>query len=362
MSLRHIFQSGHTTEHIVGQFGELINKGTLRPEEVSLRRLFEAVVGDEPRYGEACFQLQQAQHSSAFPAITGMLVSKVIMDAFDHSPVVWPKLVHDVPSNLKINTVVGFGNSLQMRKLVEGQMIPEGSLSEKYVQIPADAYGVRVEQTEDMILFDQTGQYMERARQVGEEGNFYIDRIVLEAIQDINSNAYRPSGTATALYASGFNNLVTSNALVNEANLDADEAKFAIQRDEKSDPIILRRRQLLVPGTLGPTAWKIRHSLLSPGTGNNAANVYGPAGQQAGDQSAFSRIPEVIEHPRLDVSSTSAWYYGDIKRQFRLDVVIPVKVVPLPPDPRSRLVGGVAVMCYVGCGSEDYRFVCKNTA
>jgi len=344
---------------------EMIAKGEIKPEDISLRNLWEVCVGpvnqtlggNLVRLGENDHQIQEAIDSTAFPVITGQLISKKVMDAYTGYKKVGLELVDLYSAMKQSDKIVGFG-ALDGLKEVHEQMDYEESagIEEKYVTTNALKYGRILSITEEAIVFDQTGQLLKRASLIGEKAAETQDQLILAGISDVNNNVYRPLGVATALYTSGNGNVKSSNALVDYTDIDAAENLLGKMKDERGNYIEVGECALLVPKALKATGDRIANTIEIRSTENNKTSIF---------KNTYSGM-KVYASAYLNGISESNWFYGNFKRQFVWHEVFPIQIFRQRGDSDAAfskdIVERFKVRMYGAIAATDYRFVIKNTA
>jgi len=116
-------------------------------------------------------------------------------------------------------------------------------------------------------------------------------------------------------------NRITNNALVDVSDLEACRLRLAAMTDSDGHRIEVPDSELvlLVPQALRYTAWQIVTSVTEPGV-FGAMNFYGPNGAAGPGQRGL------VSSSFLDDLSTTAWYYGAPRMQFRMVEKLPLEV------------------------------------
>ena len=109
-----------------------------------------------------------------------------------------------------------------------------------------------------------------------------------------------------------------------------------------------------LPVTLEITAIRIINNEVLAGGTNNERNP-------------MANKFKILSHPLLDDQSTTAWYLGDFKKNFREKVIIPPQVLTRRMGDnnedawRKDIVASVKVRYDSQVGAVDYRYVGKST-
>lgn len=346
----------------------LINEGKVNAENFSLRGLWEAM--NRPALGHRFdlgrflteTELKEAMDSSAFPKITGALINKTIQDAYEMFPAVGDQLVTVLPSSVKDETIVGLTSADVLEEVIEGGSYEEGAYGEKFHKIRNRKFGKIISLTEEMVKFDQTGQMVMRARNIGSNARAKREEIILDAIiENASTGAYaswRPGGTSTVLYHASSNDPYTSgtlttliaDVLADETDIDAAFAEFASMTDEDGQPIYINPTHILTALTLSSVAQKIMGSQGSVKTlSSGVINVYA------------GRFIALVS-PYIDSKKAATfWYIGDFKRQFIYTEVFPVQTFQDKPGNDAQFVRDELYRFKTrfmgGCGAITNRYV-----
>ena len=329
---------------------------SLGPEKFH-QKIVEVMDGDKPLMAPEDFSVQEiyeAVDPTAFPTITGLLISKKVMDAYTKAPVVGRSLVTVFTSSLQVDRVTGFTETGDMRKLIPGEPYPHiADIGEKWVQIEGDKYGKILDVLEETVKFDQTGKLLMRAAAIGEGAAMFQEKHIMNTIQDVTGyEAYYPSNAQATLYSGGHSNQIT-DVLQDWTDLDAARLILSAQTDEKGDPILLLAGTILTPDALNTTAVRLYRNTAMPG----AANA---------EENPFKNRFNPVSSPYLDLQSTTAWYLGDFKKQYAWKEVFPLTVQTRKSNDNEAawerdVLASFKVRYFGDCGALDYRFVAKST-
>jgi len=302
----------------------------------SIRYLFEAFtqrpayemiregMGFAPLRGLSEQEIREAEVGvSAFKQITTQLISSELEAKYNSPDYIWRELVTEQQENRRDVKVAGLEGAPEPGTVKPGATYPVLPFAtERYSTAEQIKKGLIIEVNEDVILEDQTGQLLGRARDVGEIMADDKESRILDGVQDVNSTVFQPQGSAEALYrtSAGTNssrvNAVATNALADWTDIDNAKALFAAftkNRDGTGKRIVIPQQMiLLVPSALESTAHRvanateIEYDALSSGTGpiTRASNPY------------RGRLRPLSSN-LLDAQSTSTWYVGAFKKQFR---------------------------------------------
>lgn len=354
-NLKRIFDSGGKTDDqrlkvFCGILKEALNGENgedpkLQLEDMSITEIFHAVP------------------PSAFPVVTGELISKRIIDAYNLQPTIGDQLTTRMPSKLMIDRIPGFAQTGEMKAIAPGFNYQHtGFIEEKWAQIEGEKFGKILDIVEETILFDQTGQILMVAGRIGEGAAMFKEKMILNTIQDITDyKAWYPGvagvATQTDLYSNTedathrHDNLINDN-LVDHTDINAALLMFSAMQDENGDPILINVEVMLVPKAKLMTAQSIYNSTVIIGGANSQPNPY--AGKF-----------KPLSSPFLDIQSAVAWYIGDFKKQFVYKEVIPIQVLTRRDKYNDMawerdVIAQYKVRMYGKPGAVDFPYVVKS--
>ncbi|MCK5020490.1 MAG: Mu-like prophage major head subunit gpT family protein [Candidatus Peribacteraceae bacterium] len=338
---------GKFVQNMRDLLAEKDGKSKMVPEDFSIKEIYEAV------------------HPSAFPIVTGELISKKVMKAYEMASGIGDQLVDTFKSNLMVDRIVGFSTGGTIEKVEKGGPYQHtGVIEEKWAQAIGSKYGKILDIHEETLLFDQTGNILRQAGKIGEDAAIYREKMIINMVQDIAGyyawyvGSADGTATRTAIYGTGTtaphrrSNQIT-NALVNHTDINAAVTLLGLQVDEKLDPIVVTPKILLVPVALQMVAMQVVGSTVILGGANAEPNPW--AGKY-----------KVLSSPYLDAQSSIAWYLGDFKKQFIWKEVIPLQVLTRRDDKNEAawerdVKAQFKVRFYGDAKATDCPYVCKST-
>ena len=304
----------------------------ITPEDFTFREIWEALQG-----------LEEQVVATAFPVITGELINKKVMEGYTAVETIGDSLVTIVPSKRRTEKIAGFEALETVKEVLEGMPYGEIGMIEKYVEINSKKYGEIISITEETIMEEQTGQLLARAQRIGESARYMREKIILDVVQDVNSTSYNGS----VLYENTlYGNLGTTAFGTDGSGLEATRLKLTAMKDEAGRPILVGRRQLLVPEALKKAAW----DLLNP----------------VETSSKFFKqvITGILSSPLM--ANTTAYHYGDFPREFWYMDIWPIQVFMQRRDSDAAFERDIyarfKVRLYCGAGAVDHRFVIKGNS
>lgn len=299
--------------------------------------------------------LEEALTSSAFPTIAGEMISSVIVDGYESFPKNAMKLLRVVPSKRKVSQIAGWSAIGRVAKVNERENYPEiNPPGEKFFTINNVKHGGMLTLTKETIFFDQTGQLIDRARQIGEEAGRSQDEIAWNAITGTAVDSYNPQGVATALYSAGNVNLLTTNPLGTTGWENADIELTKAVDDNTGKPIWVfgDRPIMVVPAGLKQVAWKLKN------------NDRGDLGTANLDRNSAQDAFDFIVNPYA--ADQTSWFYGSFTRQFRWEEIWPVETFSRVGQDSTEgfnadIIQQFKVSFYGGAGAVETRYVKKST-
>lgn len=356
-------------------------KYNMRPDQFSIRELWEGFVGDVedtlPSAGGESI-LREEVNSTGFVAVSRLLINNMIIKAYNEVAAIGEKLVTNMPSKTRFETIAGFTEAEGLFTVDESKAYEDSGLGEKYVTSQAGKKGRLIYITEEAVMEDRTGQILIRAQRIGRSARIDKEKTIINGVLDKFGTVYRPSGTPTALYSTANANLMgtagaitgftTAEPLVDWTDLDKAEQFHAqsIKDDRQigtQDPILWNPNQLLVPNGLRSTALRIRNATeirTLTDSGNTTTIFTNP---KAG-------MFEVLSSPYINFSgiagATVDWLYGNFPEQFFWHDVWPIQTFSLGPNSAQAwerdIVAGYKVRYLGGVFATDHRQVVKVKA
>ncbi|QOR55521.1 MAG: hypothetical protein UMS36scaffold28_11 [Phage 59_13] len=326
---------------------KLVESKKLEPSKVSFLHLYRKLVQERGLEEEGNLV------SSAFPTIAGQLISSRMIAGYTDWPDETGRLVTVVPSKLKISNVVGWTNMTGVDRVTEREDYPQAKPpSEKTKTINNYKYGGIVDITKEALFFDQTGELLAQATNMGRLARKKRMRLIWDAIIDVNGTAY---GGAD-LYSAGNGNEVAANPLTGDTAWETARSHMMAKVDENSEPIWLfgQKPVMIVPSGLLATAEKLQK------------NPTGYAGTANLDVNLAQNQFDIIVNPYLSATSTT-WWYGWPWEMFRWEEVWPFEVFSRVGQDteegfKADIIQQVKCSFYGGVGAADKVYVDQHDA
>jgi hypothetical protein len=347
--------------HLQEQIGALMiaddgKKPEIQPEDFSMKELWEFC------------ELNEDVGVTQFPILTGLLISKKMMDTYEAEKTIGDQLVTKFPSKLLIDRVTGAFVKGNLGDIEAGMPYEHtGDIDEKYVQIVGKKRGAILDVTWEAVNFDQTGQVLREAGKFGTRMAVDKEGRILNWIQDIaGSRCYYPTNTQTNLYqAAGaarhtYGNLI-NDALQNWQDIGAAYNALALMKDDNGDPILIDPKILLVPKALETVARRLINNTLLPATRTRAG-----VGDSPNEANPWSGRFTVLSSPYLDAQSSVIWFLGDFVKQFLYKECIAPEVLTRKDDKNDAawerdILASYKLRYHGIVGAVDYRYVCKSS-
>lgn len=319
----------------------------------------------------------RALTTAAFPLLTGNLTIQAFNAAYDDVEGIADQLVTDFDSNKKQAVIARLSvDDTKQDHVPEGEDFPLVGASEDWVIIGELRNGYRLAITQETIDEVGTSGFLDRVNQVARLASNKVEKQTLNRITDATGSntsssaaphVYKPKGVAAALYSSSANtpnsrvpngSRIDNNAFVDGSNLETARSRFASAQDDNGERLAIWRNDgsmiLLMPDALVSSAAGVLDSIMIPGI-ENQNNPWGPRGRY--------RVT-LLSSPRLDDISTTAWYLGRFKEQFKRKWKIRMELVTLALDEQTYLLNRTAFQTRIAwdveTGADDVVFVLQN--
>lgn len=361
-------------EEFVGKVEDLVADGKIRGADLDLRALFKTfhkvrvkttVPGVD---GE-----RSVVTTSAFPLLMGSVTVAELNRAYEAVPTIGQELVTDIQSNKKFAHVVKVNQLVPSElRTKEGDAFPLISAAETFSVIGHNRKGFQLAITAETLEENDMPGFLDMVVQGGQFASEVIEEQTLSRVCDQNGSAaspappyvWKPQNSVASLYSTsavaGQTQVtrIINNGLSTSDNLEAARSALAAFKNPRGRRIAVPMSEaiLLVPDALAGAALKLLGSELEPGTVNEINN-WGPRGPYR---------PRFLSSPKLDDISTSAWYMGAFKRQFRRKWKLMLETVTVMADEmeflRTREAFRMRAAWDVEVGAIDSVFVVQNLA
>lgn len=348
-------------------------------EQLAMHSLSTAVIRAETMLSES----NPGVNTNAFQIITGELINASVIDGYeDDSGFIGDQLVEILPGQrLRNQRITGMTSLGGPDTVEEGHPYEETNFEEKYVTTSETKKGRILSINEELILFDQTSEIANRARGLGFWLRQERERTIVRAVTDADSNVYRPSGTAEALYdvdGSNFNWIGSGNTTSSDFNTAVplvDWTDISELRQYRAVAVLDDRIDgtarpiaglggpgiLLLPENLRDTGDFITSITEVRGTAGSNVEQLGPT-----PQGVRRMLSKVLSSNFIDEQGGQArndWYFGQFSKQFKWTEIWPVQTFTQDASSEAAferdVVMRVKVRYYGGISATDTKFVTK---
>ena len=362
----------------VGKIEAGVNDGHLKLSDMrDMRSLYQNLADVSVPITIEVAGVQRAITASAFPILTGTLAIAAINEAYNSVPSIGGELVTEMEDNKKVTTIAALHTlDKNVDEVKETEDFPEIGTDEEKVEIRHKRNGRKLTISAEAIEENEVADIVTRINALGEIAGEWVEEQTLERVTDHYGCAatpaepyvYRPAGSGTQLYNHTANNpgtrapsgtRVQSNTLYDETSLSAARTVLRAMKNARGKRINIPWSEVyfLVPDALEGTLMKIINSELVPGVENEVSN-WGPRGKY------YIPLNRVLSTPKLDDYSTSAWYMGAFKRQFKRKWKLRFEYVTLGTDVQAYLNSRIAFQARIAwdveIGATDYVFVIQS--
>lgn len=379
-------------EHAVPSFKQLgLWLGAIDPmdEEGSWRRIAEEVKfvnheGLEPHQVNARVFTESnlAVRSQAFATLTSTLISSKMIDAYEAVPSVADTLMTIMPNQkLRNQRLAGLTHiAASDDEVLEGHPYPETDFSEKYVTTKEEKRGRILRLTEELMIFDQTGECYRRAAMLGTSLKNEQERRKIRLLIDADSGSsvyvYRPSGTGETLYNTDASNM---NYIGNGGVTGFSSASPLVDWTDL-DLVRLYRATKVTDDRIDGTARPIggintNLTLLVPEGKRSVANTivyptqvgYEPS-SSGGIQFQYNQpvagfVSRVVSSPFIDEVNGDDYYIGDFNKQFVWTEIWPLRTAVQGRDSEDAfnqdLIFSIKASYFGGLSAVDSIYVTK---
>ena len=333
-------------------FNNALDKGEMKPEEFSIRNIFESTVEDgsaileEWRGGGSVTLLEAAGAVSSqnFSNITGQIVYSRMLEAFALEGDTIMSLIPTQSTQFNGERIPGIGGIGDQAEIVnEGGAYPLVGVNEDYIDTPQTVKrGFVVPVTKEAIFFDRTNLILKRAGEVGEYLGLNKEKRACDCLIDENTTAHRHKwrGTSYATYqtATPWINSATSNALENWSNIDAVEQLLANMVDPNTgEPIMVMADTLICNPQLRARADQILNAtqlLRATGGYPVTGNVNQTFTPNTVGNSLYSPRYKIVSSRMLPTrtATDTNWFLGNPAKALVYMENFPLRVDQAPPN------------------------------
>lgn len=323
-----------------------LKQGHIKPGEFNATELFIECFGyDEYKHYRAHDNYTTAQvlkeagpvMTTSFQNISQQFLSATFMGSYSIPTAVFTQLIPTVGTKRKYERIAGITHVGDEADTVEeGKAYPLVGVGEDWVDTPEVKKRGNIAQiTKETIIFDETGQVVEKCKYLGKWLGVNQEKRAIDCIIDGNTvkHRYNWQGTVYASYVdSPWDNLVASNALAEYGDLDtAFNTLAAIEDPATGEPQDVSMKHLVVPMGLVNTAYHAISPMVKATTPGYATT--GVPVQTEINNPVLAKIggpPQVLFSQLLNKRLTAAgiatttWFAGDVAEYAEYREVWPI--------------------------------------
>lgn len=341
---------------------ESLEKKTYRPEEFSIRALWEHLVPNgremvqswDPRTrvntGVSIMEAGGATTTGMFANVFGQIMYTKALEVFNDPSFLHPQLAMTVSTPYEFERIPGvsrLGDATE--EIDELEEYPEAGVSEEFVDtVPTKKHGFITHASKEAVFFDRTGQVLSRLMETTQALAIDKEKRGLDMATG-QTTAYNYNGRgAVATYGddSGdhdWDNLAASNGLADETDIENAILLFdAITDPNTGEPVMIdvNNMGVLVPSALLRTlerilnAIQVREGDITSGTGlQTIADKYSKIN---------GLMPLSNQYVKARTSSDTTWFIGNFMQAFAYYENWPIQTPPIPPNNHWEITKDVA--------------------
>jgi hypothetical protein len=231
--------------------------------------------------------------SSDFPLLLGDTARKALTKGYEEAPEVFPLITRPVTlTDFKPTSVAGLGRFSNLDVVAENGEYKYGTFSESGSSLKLVTYGKMFGISRQAIINDDLNALSDVPRKMGQAAKRTVGNAVFNIL---TSNPTLADGIA--LFHASHNNLVGAGSTISTTSVDGMRVLMATQKDKDGNIVRVPLKYIVVPVGLGGLARTVLESQFEVSGSKNLTtpNIV---------RNSF----EVIEDPRLDAASATAWY------------------------------------------------------
>lgn len=231
--------------------------------------------------------------SSDFPLLLGDTARKALKRGYEETPEVFGLFTRAVTlTDFKPTSLAGLGRFSNLDLIPENGEYKSGTFNESGSSLKLATYGKMFGISRQAIINDDLNALSDVPRKMGQAAKRTVGNAVFALL---TGNPVLADGKA--LFHADHNNLVGTGSVLSTTSVDGVRVLMATQKDTDGNVVRVPLKYLVVPVGLGGLARTVLESQFEVSTtrNNTTPNIV---------RNSF----EVIEDPRLDAASPTAWY------------------------------------------------------
>jgi hypothetical protein len=289
----------------------------------------------------------QFANISVWNAAVAGLVEVRILETYDSPDYISDRLARTIPTRKRTEKFIGIANVADAAvERTPGNPHARTTLVERYAETPETRnWGMAIEIAAETVMFDETGQVLQRAQAVTERLRLRKEKAIIDMVLGVTAG-YKYNGTAYATYQATtpwINNL-GANPLTDWHDVDEALLLFGNMTDqERSEPVNIIPRQILVMPARFLNARNVLNATQVWHTTNTAADQ--TIGNNPLNGLAFEMLPtnpgqgawvyrRAMDADGLALSATNAkdlWFIGNFQRAFAYMENLPLTIASASP-------------------------------
>ncbi len=374
------------TEDAIGN--PCLAESRTRPEEISLRDLGNATMGDrwikenlDPRnrgfITESAIDPTAILNASFFASLTAGMVSAKILEGYKNPAFIGDELVATEPTRMngeKIAGLNGIATTGESRK--PGQPHARTGFSDSYIETPVlDEKALAIEILQETVFYDRTGDVLRQALGIGEALGYGREETILRLVMGF-TNPYKYNGTSYNTYqtATPWINSHT-NVFADHTDVNNADQLFVNMLDPVTGrPILIMPNMILhMPSRDNDFNRVLSASEVRETTNTNTVTISGnPLANKTTKNHKSSPIAFAIAtasaaNNGLALTASAAndrWWYGDFKKAFKWMEAWPLRVLQARTDEKDMIDRGIIASYFANYRGEgavfDPRYVVEN--
>lgn len=231
--------------------------------------------------------------SSDFPHLLGNTAQKALLRGYNDAEESFSRFTRAVPvSDFKPTTLAGLGLFGSLDIVPESGEYKYGKFSDTGAPLKLATYGKLFAISRQAVINDDLGVLSDVPRKMGMAAKRSVGDAVFTLL---TSNPVLADGVA--LFHADHKNLVGAGSAISTATVDGLRVLMATQKTADGQTIRVPLKFLVVPVGLGGTARTVLESQFEVGGTKNLSTP-----------NIVRNTFEVVEDPRLDAASATAWY------------------------------------------------------
>lgn len=270
--------------------------------------------------------------SSAFINIADTFIRGAVLERYRQQPFFASAMFPVQPTRQREGTIKGLGSlpAASSDVVQEGENYPHRGFSSRRTKRPlVEKRGEMVAITREAVIFDETGQILQVAGEIGELRGLEKEERCLKVLLGVTNPYQESNNDAAALvaydtYHTTWDNNVTSNELVDWTDIETSLLRFVTRLHPiTGKPILVQGRDIVVmPAKLFTARRIINATEVREVTATNTTTLASNPVTGTISQPVTSALARTIAASLTGITNLDTiWIHGDIGRAFAYDEV-----------------------------------------